>query len=130
MTEPVFLMLDEVLSLHADQIRRYGGRGGVRDLALLKSALAMPRATFESQYLHGSVFEQAAAYLFHLSRNHPFVDGNKRTALICTLVFLGTNGHRLTAPAKPLYDLVVGATVGEIDKASIAVFLRRHCVPR
>jgi death-on-curing protein len=76
------------------------------------------------------VFEQAAAYLFHLSRNHPFVDGNKRTALMCTLVFLGTNGHRLTAPAKALYDLVVGATVGERDKTSIAVFLRRQCIPR
>jgi death-on-curing protein len=127
---PAFLTLDEVLGIHSDQIRRYGGRAGVRDVGLLKSALAMPRATFEQQLLHGTVFEQAAAYLFHLARNHPFADGNKRTALMCTLVFLGTNGQRLSAPAAELYDLVVAAAVGKVDKSQIAVFIRSHCVSR
>ena len=95
MTDPLFLTLDEVLGIHADQIRRYGGSSGLRDLGLLQSALAMPETTFEGEFLHGTVFEMAAAYLFHVARNHPFVDGNKRTALMCALVFLGLNGQRL-----------------------------------
>ncbi|HYQ81440.1 MAG TPA: Fic family protein, partial [Anaeromyxobacteraceae bacterium] len=75
--KPAFLTLDEVLALHADQIGRYGGSPGLRDLGLLESALAAPRATFGGEHLHGSLPEMAAAYLFHLVRNHPFVDGNK-----------------------------------------------------
>jgi death-on-curing protein len=129
-SEPEFLALDEVLALHADLVRRYGGAAGLRDLALLQSALAMPEASYGGERLHGSQFEMAAAYLFHLARNHPFVDGNKRVALMCALVFLGLNGHRLDADADELYALVAGAAAGEVDKAAVAVFLRQHCVPR
>jgi death-on-curing protein len=79
---PAFLTLDEVLALHADQVARYGGAAGVRELALLQSALASPRArSLDAKLLHATVPEQAAAYLFHLAQNHPFVDGNKRAAL-------------------------------------------------
>lgn len=102
MSEPAILTLDEVFSIHADQIRRYGGRPGIRDLALLQSALAMPETTFDAEYLHPTISEMAAAYLFHIARNHPFVDGNKRTALMCALVFLGLNGRRLRADADAL----------------------------
>jgi death-on-curing protein len=69
----------------------------------------------------------AAAYLFHLARNHPFVDGNKRTALMCALVFLGLNGQQLRADPDDLYSLVDGVAAGEVDKAEVSVFLRRHC---
>jgi death-on-curing protein len=129
-TDPLFLTLDEVLGIHADQIRRYGGRSGLRDLGLLQSALAIPETTFEGEFLHGTVFEMAAAYLFHLARNHPFVDGNKRTALMSTLVFLGLNGHRLDAEPESLYELVDGVAAGSLDKAEASVFLRRNCVSR
>lgn len=130
MSSPSFLTLDEVLGFHADQLRRYGGRRGLRDLGLLQSALAMPRSSFEGQWLHGSVFEMAAAYLYHLARNHPFVDGNKRTALMCALVFLGLNGQRLEAEPEALHDLVVGVAEGRIDKSDVSVFLRRRCTER
>ena len=130
MIDPLFLTLDEVLGIHADQIRRYGGRPGLRDLRLLQSAVAMPETTFEGQFLHGTVFEMAAAYLFHLARNHPFVDGNKRTALMSALVFLGLNGQRLAAEPEALYELVDGAAAGSVDKAEVSVFLRRNCVRR
>ncbi len=130
MTEPEFLTLDEVLGIHADQIRRYGGTEGLRDLGLLQSALAMPQTTFDDEFLHGTLFEMAAAYLFHLARNHPFLDGNKRTALMSALVFLGLNGYRLDAGSDALYHLVDGAASGSIDKAEIAVFLREHTVSR
>lgn len=130
MSDPEFLTLDEVLALHADQIHRYRGAPGLRDLALLQSAIAMPAASYGGEYLHGSVFEMAAAYLFHLARNHPFVDGNKRTALICSLVFLGLNGQRLDADPHALYTLVEGVASGRVDKADVAVFLRECSVPR
>ena len=130
MTEPLFLTLDEVLGIHASRIRRYGGSPGVRDLSLLRSSVAIPQATFGGEFLHASLFEMAAAYLFHLVRNHPFVDGNKRTALMCALAFLGMNGQRLNASEDSLFDLVYGAAAGKIGKAEIAVFLRESCSPR
>ena len=130
MSDPLFLTLDEVLGIHADQIRRYGGRPGIRDLGLLRSALAMPETTFEGEFLHGTPFEMGAAYLFHIARNHPFLDGNKRTALMCTLVFLGLNGQRLAIEPDLVYELVDGVAAGDVDKSAAAVFLRLHCVPR
>jgi death-on-curing protein len=87
-SEPDFLTLDEVLGIHADQIRVYGGASGLRDLELLRSAIAMPETTFDGEYLHPSPFEMAAAYLFHLARNHPFVDGNKLVDKAEVSVFL------------------------------------------
>jgi death-on-curing protein len=125
-SEPAFLTLDEVLGIHADQIRVYGGASGLHDLERLRSAISMPETSFDDEYLHPSVFEMAAAYLFHLARNHPFVDGNKRTALMCALVFLGLNGERLRADPDDLYALVDGVAAGEVDKAEVSVFLRRH----
>lgn len=126
MNEPLFLTLDEVLGIHADQIRRYGGSPGLRDLGLLRSALGMPETTFEGEFLHGTLFEKAAAYLFHIVRNHPFVDGNKRTGLMCALVFLGLNGRRLDADPEALHELARGS----IDKAEVAVFLRHDARAR
>lgn len=130
MSDTEFLSLDEVLAIHADQIRTYGGSTGIRDLELLRSALAMPETTWAGEYLHGSVFEMAAAYLFHLARNRPFVDGNKRTALMCALVFLGLNGMRLQADPDELYSLVDRAASGDVDKAEVSVFLRRNSISR
>lgn len=125
-----FLTLDEALALHADQIARYGGRPGLRDVALLESALALPAATFGLHFLHTSLSEMTAAYLFHLVRNRPFVDGNKRAGLICALVFLGLNGHRLDAEEDELTDLVMGVAAGRITKAEVAVFVAAHARPR
>jgi death-on-curing protein len=129
-SEPVFLTLDEVLAIHSDQIRRYGGASGIRELSLLRSAIAMPETSFDGEYLHGNVFEMAAAYLYHIAGNHPFLDGNKRTALMCALVFLGLNGQRLDAKHDSIYELVDGVAARDIDKSTVAVFLRDHCRDR
>jgi death-on-curing protein len=123
---PAFLSLDEVLALHADQISRYGGDTGVRDLALLQSALAMPQARFGAEWLHPSLAEMAAAYLFHLVRNHPFVDGNKRAGLICAIAFLGLNDAEVVATADDLLEMVPGVAEGRTDKAQVAVFLKAN----
>jgi death-on-curing protein len=122
----VFLTLDEVLALHADQIERYGGRPGIRDIGLLQSALGVPAATFEGRFLHGSLHEMAAAYLFHLVRDHPFIDGNKRTGLAALLAFLGLNSYWLDADPKELEKFVRSVAAGKISKAEIAVFVQRH----
>ena len=90
--EPLFLTLDEVVATHRDQIERYGGSLGVRDWGLLQSAVAMPAATFGGQFLHTDLCEMAAAYLFHLVQNHPFIDGNKRVAHAAMETFLMLNG--------------------------------------
>jgi death-on-curing protein len=123
---PRFLTLDEVLALHADQIRRYGGMAGLRDAGLLESAVAVPRAAFGGDFLHDSTFEQAAAYLFHLCRNHPFLDGNKRTALAAALAFLWLEGHEVVAGTESISSLVEGVAEGRVGKAEVAEFLRRH----
>jgi death-on-curing protein len=74
--DPVFLSLGDVIEIHRDQIARYGGDPGIRDLGLLQSAVAIPAAGFGGRFLHTDLFEMAAAYLFHISQNHPFIDGN------------------------------------------------------
>jgi death on curing protein len=119
----LFLTLDEALAIHAHQIMRYSGALGLRDRAPLESALAMPQATFAGEHLHPSLPEQAAAYLFHLVKNHPFVDGNKRVGLACGLVFLRPKSIRVRASEDELVDLVMGVADGRRSKADVAVFL-------
>jgi len=125
---PNFLTLDEVLALHADQLARYGGEPGLRDLGLLESALATPRATYRKGFLHGSLPEMAAAYLFHLAGNHPFVDGNKRVGLAAAIAFLGLNGLWLEAAPGELAELVLRVARGEATKAEVGEFIRARVV--
>jgi len=127
--QPSFLTLDEVFALHADQLGRYGGECGLLSAGLLSSALAMPRATFDSEFLHPTLPEMAAAYLFHICQNHPFLDGNKRTALAACLAFLWLNDREIVADADELTELVLGVARGEVAKSDVAVFLRAHGVP-
>ena len=124
--EPVFLTFEEVVEIHANHIEVHGGHSGIRDPALLQSALAAPQAAFGGQYLHGDLCEMAAAYVFHIARNHPFADGNKRTALLSAFVFLNVNGLRLTAGESDFEDAVRAAAEGRTDKAAIAEFFRAH----
>ena len=124
--QPVFLRLDEVLAIHQDMVRRYGGASGIRDLGLLESALGNASATFDGVFLHSNVFEMAAAYLYGICKNHPFVDGNKRTALACAIAFLGLNRKWLESDSGDLYDLVIGVAEGRVSKAAVAVFFENH----
>ena len=121
-----FLSVEDVLSLHAEQIDLYGGDRGLRDMGLLASAVAQPRATFGGEYLHGDIFEMAAAYLFHVVQNHPFLDGNKRAGAVAALVFLDLNGIEIDAPRGSIYDLVLSVATRQAGKAEIAEFFRSH----
>lgn len=122
----VFLTLDEAIALHADQIERYGGRPGIRDVGLLQSALRVPSATFEGRFLHEGFHEMAAAYLFHIARDHPFVDGNERVGLVTLLAFLGLNSRWLDAEPHDVERLVQGVASGRVSKAEAAVFVQQH----
>lgn len=124
--EPLFLALDEVLSLHEMQLERFGGSSGIRDLRLLESAMGNVEATFGGEFLHETVVEMAAAYLYGICRNHPFVDGNKRTAAAAALTFLDMNRIEIDAPEDDLYDLVIGVAEGRVSKAAVAVFFEQH----
>ena len=126
---PIFLSLGEVLEIHRDQIERYGGGPGIRDLGLLQSALAMPAAGFGGRYLHTDLFEMAAAYLFHITQNHPFVDGNKRTGAVASLVFLSLNGVDILAEEEEFEKIVLGVAEGKLDKAALAEFFRNNSRP-
>jgi death-on-curing protein len=123
---PQFLTLDDVLDSHAAQIATHGDSEGIRDQGLLESAVAQPMGMFGGQYLHADIFEMAAAYLFHLVNNHPFVDGNKRTGLEAALVFLEINGHSVDATDEALVELVLQTAQNTITKQQIADFFRAH----
>ena len=119
MPTPKFLSLDEVLELHADQISSFGGTDGVRDEGLLESALAQPQATFGGQFLHPTISEQAAAYLYHIAMNHPFIDGNKRTAFAVMDTFLRLNGCALNLTDDRAFDLVMRVAQGTMTKEEL-----------
>jgi death-on-curing protein len=121
---PTFLRLTDVVRIHIDQIEGYGGRAGIRDPGLLQSALAMPQASFGGEWLHRDLYEMAAAYAFHLCQNHPFVDGNKRTALACALVFLELNGVSIEDPEGRLYEALMDIASGSMEKLGLADLLR------
>jgi death-on-curing protein len=126
MKEPLFLTLDEVLQLHASRIELYGGTHGVRDQALLESALAQPSQSFGGSYLHDDLAAMASAYLFHIVQNHPFLDGNKRTGAAAAIVFLKMNDVHLIADETALEQIVLGVAQGAVGKAEIAEYFRDH----
>lgn len=124
--EPTFLSVDEIVAIHADQVRRYGGSPEMRDRGLLESAVAMPAAAFGGQYAHPDIHDMAAAYLFHLAQNHPFIDGNKRVAAVAASVFLRFNDWELTASSEEFYQMTLAVADGSADKAAAAAFFRRN----
>jgi len=126
MPAPTFLELDKIVRLHTDLLERYGGSAGIRDRGMLESAVSMPKAMFGGDYLHGDIYEMAAAYLFHLVQNHPFIDGNKRIGAASAIVFLAMNDIRIEADEAGLVDLTLATARGETDKPHIAAFFRKR----
>ncbi len=126
MIAPVFLSLDEVIAIHNDQIKRYGGLLGIRDIELLKSAVAMPAVSFAGKFLHTDIFEMAAAYLFHIIQNHPFIDGNKRAGTVASIVFLLMNDIEIDIDENDLELLVLSVANGESGKTEITQFFRNN----
>jgi death on curing protein len=122
-----FLTRRVVEAMHAEQLRRHGGAQGQRDENAFESALA--RAENKAAYGEPTIHELAAAYVFGLARNHAFVDGNKRTAIVAAGTFLIVNGYRLVADDARIYTFTMGVAAGEIDEDGAAAFFRDHIEP-
>jgi death-on-curing protein len=124
MSEPEWLDIDIVLDFHAEQLALFGGADGIRERGLLESALARPINKFG--YGETGIAALAAAYGFGIARNHPFVDGNKRTALASIIVFLGLNGIDLDAPQEAATAMILSLAAGEITEDVLAHWIADH----
>lgn len=126
----LFIPDELVLAIHADLLQRYGGRPGIRDRGLLESALAQARMTAGGKTLHKTVFEKAAAYGFHVCRNHPFIDGNKRVAFVLMDVFLQKNGWEIMSSEEEAYSMMMSLASGKLSKPALASWLKEHTARR
>lgn len=124
-----YLTFQYVVEIHDELIKEYGGRNGVLNEGLLKSALEMPKSRFNGRDLHRTIFDKTAAYLFHLIQNHPFVDGNKRTAAMVAMVFFSANFKgRIFIPDMECQEIILGIAQGMITKKEIAKFFRKSSI--
>ena len=128
MTEagPVWIRPDVARAIHRRQIAEHGGADGVRDEGLLASALDRPRNLHAYGAPPPDLAALAAAYGYGIARNHPFVDGNKRTALVLTRLFLALNGAAFTASATSKYEVMMRLAAGEISEEAFAAWVRAH----
>jgi death on curing protein len=129
-TEPIWIREDVVLAIHARQINEHGGPGGVRDRNLLSSALARPRHLHVLAEETPDVADLAAAYAYGLCRNHPFVDGNKRVALVVMRLFLVLNGYDLAASQAEKHRTFVRLAAGEVSEPGLAAWIRERLEAR
>jgi death on curing protein len=122
-TDPPFIDESIVLDIHRDQLERYGGRDGIRDENSLKSALAMPQAGFGDTFFHHFPFGMAAAYIFHIAENQPFVDGNKRTELAAGLTFLDACGMPIEGADDRVYQAMIDMGNRKLTKEQLEKLL-------
>lgn len=130
MQSPAFLLVDHVMAVHRRMISEFGGDPLLHDPGLLESAVVLPASKFDGKFLHGGIAAMAAAYLFHICNNHPFVDGNKRTALTSAEIFLLLNDHSLRATDDELEVLTMGVAAGSISKSEVVTFFQHHAHSR
>ena len=124
-----FLSLRDALTIQRTAVHRYGGSLGVRDLGLLESALVAPRHTMFGEELYPDMAAKCAILLYLLVENHPFVNGNKRTAFLSTLRFAESNGYTFEATEDELYDLTLSIASGHLDKDAVTAWMHEHLRP-
>ena len=129
MDEPLWLSVELIERVHDRQLAEHGGPTGVRDQGMQESALGRPRQKFAYGGVDIDLPALAAAYAFGLARNHPFVDGNKRTAAVACELFFELNGYLLVATDKDLYPVFAALAAGEFSEDDLAAWLRRHSRP-
>jgi death on curing protein len=128
MQEPLWISKKATLAMHAEQLSEHGGADGIRDENLLDSALAKPRNVFAYEE-KADIFQLAASYAFGIARNHAFLDGNKRTALVVSLAFLDRNGWDIEATREEMYFTFLHLAEGRLKEEELALWLRAHSVP-
>jgi len=127
-TEPFWITREVVLSTHGDLLNRFGGLDGIRDESLLESALNRPQQLFA--YGDPSLFDLAAAYAAGVVKNHPFLDGNKRSGFMAAYIFLGANGLDLEAPEEEVVERTLALAAGVIGEAEYGAWLQKSSVPQ
>ena len=125
MTEPIWLLREIVLAVHEEQLAEHGGLSGIRDAGLLDSALGRPEQLF-AYGENPDVAALAAAYGFGLARNHPFADGNKRTAFVAIELFLGLNGYAFNASDEDCILTILSLAAGELSEEQLVQWVRLH----
>jgi death-on-curing protein len=123
-----FLTVGEALEIHRRVTKETGGSGGIRDLGALESALAQPRMSFGGEDLYPTIIEKASALAFSLAMNHPFIDGNKRTAHAVMEIFLVLNGFQIEAPVDGQERIMLDLAAGKLERATFTGWLRGHIV--
>lgn len=126
MQSTLYLTLEEVLALHDVCIHEFGGLKGVRNFNLLESATMQPRQTFGEQDLYPSIWDKAATLSYSISENQPFLDGNKRTAALCMLVFLEINGCEIIVPRGQIYEIMFKVATKIMNRTSLSKWLRNN----
>lgn len=126
MNEPIWLSVEMILDIHAEQLAMFGGPDGLRDLGLLESALA--RAKNKLVYGQTDLSTLSASYGFGIAKNHPFVDGNKRTAFAAIIVFLGLNELELCASEAEASVMILALAAGELSEVDLARWIRQNCL--
>lgn len=121
----IWLDVRDAIAFHAEQIAQFGGQPGIRDQGLLESAMHRPRN--RAAYGKPTLFDLAASYAFGIARNHPFIDGNKRTALVCCFTFLELNGRTVAAPEADAVVTFMELAAGKLSEDALAAWLERHC---
>lgn len=129
MNEPIWIDAADCHAFHAEMLERFGGLDGVRDEVMLESALNKPRQLFAYGEPPPSLFDLAAAYAFGIVRNHPYLDGNKRSGFLSAALFLEINGKRFQAPEVEVVERTLALAAGAIGAADYAAWLERSCAP-
>lgn len=122
----IFLSTTQVLFIHTRAIKKFGGSDGVRNLGLIKSAVARPQSTFGGKYLYNTIFDKAASLLQSLLKNHPFIDGNKRTSLTSAAIFLKNNGYKLINTHKEEVNFTIRVDQENLDIEQISQWLKER----
>lgn len=123
-----YLSTEEVLYIHDQSIKKFSGSFGIRDVGLLESALARPQASFGGEDLYKTIFEKSAALMHSLLKNHPFIDGNKRTSLAAVGLFLKINGYSLKNMHQEEISFALSVENDTFDLDDIASWLQHHCI--
>ena len=126
MAKTLYLTLEEVLAIHHDQVERYGGSHGIRDINLLTSAIERPKSSFMGEDLYPTIFDKAAALMHSILLNHPFLDGNKRTSMGSTTALLHFNSWDLKVKQKELVEAALAVESKKWNLKQISKWLKEH----
>lgn len=122
----IYLTLEQIIIIHEDQIVRYGGSSGLRDVSLLESAVFRPQSSFGGDDLYPTIFDKASTLMHSLILNHPFIDGNKRTGITSMLVFLELNEYRLQVTQKALVNIALGVESKKLNTEKLAAWIKKY----